>query len=171
VYWWTAHNAAEGELVEPARRKAHLLARFASWPFGLEQAISSTPSEAILQNDLVDRAPAKAYARGPVVLTGDAAHPTTPNLGQGANMAIDDAIVLARALRDETSIALACARYERERLPPTRQIVERSWSFGQMCRWQSPLAVSLRELMLRITPERMLRNLLRSQILESVGAL
>jgi 2-polyprenyl-6-methoxyphenol hydroxylase-like FAD-dependent oxidoreductase len=171
VYWWAAHNAEPGALLEPHARQAHLLARYAGWPFGLEAAIAATASEAILQNDLLDRAPIRAYARGRVVLTGDAAHPTTPNLGQGANMAIDDAIVLARALRDEADIAAACARYERERVPRTRQIVERSWSFGQLCRWQSPLAVWLRERMLGLTPESVMRGVLRSQILENVGRL
>ena len=86
-------------------------------------------------------------------------------------MAIDDAIVLARALRDEVSIAMACQRYERERVRRTRQIVERSWRFGQMCLWESKLTVTLRELMLRATPRFMLRGLLRSQILEGVGQL
>ena len=80
---------------------------------------------------LVDREPARRYARGRVVLLGDAAHPTTPNLGQGANMAIDDAIALARALRDEADVPRALARYERERLPRTRRIVKQSWDFGR----------------------------------------
>ncbi|HWZ88742.1 MAG TPA: FAD-dependent monooxygenase [Polyangiaceae bacterium] len=171
VYWWAAHNAPAETLLEPGARKAHLLTRYRGWPFGLEQAISATPDDAILQHDLVDRAPARLYARGRVILTGDAAHPTTPNLGQGANMAIDDAIVLARALRDEGTLAAARERYERERMPRTRQIVERSWSFGQMCRWESALAVSARELMVRMTPPGVMRGLLRSQILESVGRL
>lgn len=171
VYWWAAYNARAGETLEPSARKPDLLARYQGWPFGLAEAIAATPSASILQNDLVDRAPARAYARGRMVLTGDAAHPTTPNLGQGANMAIDDAIVLARALRDEVSIAVACQRYERERLRRTRQIVERSWRFGQMCLWESALAVALRELMLRATPQFMMRGLLRSQILEGVGQL
>jgi 2-polyprenyl-6-methoxyphenol hydroxylase-like FAD-dependent oxidoreductase len=171
VYWWAAHNAQENRLLASAERKAHLLTRYAGWPFGLEEAIAATPSEAILQNDLVDRAPAATYVQGRVMLSGDAAHPTTPNLGQGANMAIDDAISLARALRDEPTFAAAGQRYERERLRRTRQIVERSWSYGQMCRWESGAAVALRELMARMTPERVMRGLLRAQLLESVGRL
>jgi 2-polyprenyl-6-methoxyphenol hydroxylase-like FAD-dependent oxidoreductase len=105
------------------------------------------------------------------VLVGDAAHPTTPNLGQGANMAIDDAIVLARALRDADSLAAALARYQRERLERTRLIVKRSWSFGRPFRWKSRLAVKLRETMLRHTPARVTTEFLRWQILESVGKL
>ena len=97
AYWWVAHNAAEGRMLARSARKSQLMERYANWPFGLEQAIAATPADAILQNDLTDRAPAHTYTSERVILTGDAAHPTTPNLGQGANMAIDDAIALARS--------------------------------------------------------------------------
>jgi len=53
----------------------------------------------VLQHDIVDRPPVRGWGRGRVVLLGDAAHPTTPNLGQGAAMAIEDAQVLQRALK------------------------------------------------------------------------
>ncbi|HEX3772808.1 MAG TPA: FAD-dependent monooxygenase [Polyangiaceae bacterium] len=171
VYWWTAHNSPEGQLYTQEARRSFLLDRYRGWPQGLAEAIAATPAEAILQNDLVDRPPTKRYARGRVVLVGDAAHPTTPNLGQGANMAIDDAIVLARALRDENSVEAAFDRYRRERLSRTRKIVERSWSFGRMCCWDSAVAVRLREALLRATPRRVMRDALRWQILEGVGAL
>ncbi len=171
AYWWVAYNAPMGSVVEQQARREHLLQRYRGWPSTLEQAISATPSDAILQNDLVDREPARRYARGRVVLLGDAAHPTTPNLGQGANMAIDDAIALARALRDEADVPHALARYERERLPRTRRIVEQSWEFGRACTWESALAVWIRERMLRLTPRAALRRVLRTQIIENVGTL
>ncbi|HXJ21588.1 MAG TPA: FAD-dependent monooxygenase [Polyangia bacterium] len=171
VYWWVAHNAPVNEIVPPALRKAMLLERYRGWPFGLPDAIAATEEGGILQNDVVDRKPGRRYARGRVVLIGDAAHPTTPNLGQGANMAIDDALVLARALRDEESVADALARYERERLDRTRLIVKRSWAFGRPFRWRSRPAIKLREAILRRTPARTLTDLLRWQILENVGPL
>ncbi len=171
VYWWVAHNAPLNEIVPVEQRQAMLLERYRGWPFGLPEAIAATDAGAILQNDLVDRPPARQYTRGRVALVGDAAHPTTPNLGQGANMAIDDAIVLARALRDEDSLPLALARYERERLERTRLIVKRSWAFGRLFRWTSRPAVMMRELLMRRTPARMMTDLLRWQILEGVGSL
>ncbi len=171
VYWWVAYNAPMGQVVEQQARREHLLGRYRDWPSTLEQAIAATPSDTILQNDLVDREPAQRYARGRVVLLGDAAHPTTPNLGQGANMAIDDSITLARALRDEADVPRALARYERERLPRTRRIVQQSWDFGRLCTWESAPAVWLRERMLPLTPQSALRRVLRSQIIENVGRL
>jgi 2-polyprenyl-6-methoxyphenol hydroxylase-like FAD-dependent oxidoreductase len=171
VYWWVAHNAPVNDIVPSELRKAMLLERYRGWPFGLPDAIAATAEGGILQNDVVDRRPARRYARGRVVLVGDAAHPTTPNLGQGANMAIDDAIVLARALRDEESVEDALARYERERLDRTRMIVKRSWAFGRPFRWKSRPAMRVRELILRHTPTRTLTDLLRWQILDNVGSL
>jgi 2-polyprenyl-6-methoxyphenol hydroxylase-like FAD-dependent oxidoreductase len=171
VYWWVAHNAPLNEIVPVEKRQEMLLERYRGWPFGLPEAIAATDPGAILQNDLVDRPPARQYTRGRVALVGDAAHPTTPNLGQGANMAIDDAIVLARALRDEDSVPLALARYERERLERTRLIVKRSWAFGRLFRWTSRPAVKARELLMRRTPARMMTDVLRWQILENVGSL
>jgi 2-polyprenyl-6-methoxyphenol hydroxylase-like FAD-dependent oxidoreductase len=171
VYWWAAFNAPLNDIIPPERRKALLLERFGDWPFALAEAIAATPDGGILQNDLVDRRPARRYARGRVALLGDAAHPTTPNLGQGANMAIDDAIALARALRDEPSLPAALARYERERMERTRLIVKRSWSYGRPYRWTSRPAMRLREAMIRRTPTRVVTDLFRWQTLDSVGPL
>jgi 2-polyprenyl-6-methoxyphenol hydroxylase-like FAD-dependent oxidoreductase len=171
VYWWAALNAPAGKILPPEQRKPFLLDRFKGWPYGLPDAIEQTPPESILHNDLVDRPPAWVYAKGRLALIGDAAHPTTPNLGQGANMAIDDAIVLARCLRTSPSIPQALEQYQRERLPRTRLVVQRSWNFGQVCLWRSPIAIKLREASLRLTPKPVLKNILRWQILENAGTL
>jgi len=171
VYWWVAYNAPGNAPVPVQERHSHLLKRCAGWPVDLEKAIRATPQEAILHNDLVDRAPIRRYARGPLALMGDAAHPTTPNLGQGANMAIDDAIALARALHQENCLEDAWGRYHQERLDRTRLIVKRSWNFGKLCRWHSRVAVAMREFMVSATPKSTMRSMLRWQILESVGGL
>lgn len=49
----------------------------------------------ILQNDIVDRPPLRGWGHGGVTLLGDATHASTPNLGQGACQALEDAVVLA----------------------------------------------------------------------------
>ena len=57
---------------------------------------------------------------------GDAAHPTLPFLAQGANMALEDAIVLARCLDDFDDIAIGLRHYEQARLTRTAAIVRGS---------------------------------------------
>lgn len=168
VYWWAALNAPAGAILPPAERRAFVLDAYRGWPFSFESFVAGTPSESVLHNDLIDRVPVRSFSRGRMVLVGDAAHPTTPNLGQGANMAIDDAIVLARALAGS---AAPFAEYERQRLVRTTQIVQRSWRFGVACRWTSAPAVWLRELAVRATPQSAVVSMMRWQVLDDVGGL
>jgi 2-polyprenyl-6-methoxyphenol hydroxylase-like FAD-dependent oxidoreductase len=63
------------------------------------------------------------WHRGPLVVIGDAAHAPAPTSGQGASMAIEDAVVLADALRDAPSIPAAFAAYERARRERVEKIV------------------------------------------------
>ena len=74
------------------------------------------------------RDPMPQWARGHATLLGDAAHPMVPFMAQGACMAIEDAVVLARALNGatRTDIPDALERYEAERKPRTAQIQESS---------------------------------------------
>lgn len=70
-----------------------------------------------------DLAHVPIWQRGPLVIIGDAAHAPAPSSGQGASMAAEDAVVLAKALRDERSIGDALAAYERGRRPRVEKIV------------------------------------------------
>ena len=75
---------------------------------------------------LVGREPQKGWAQGSICLLGDAAHPTLPFLAQGANMAIEDAAVMARCLAEYDSPATAFAGFEAARWQRTADIVNRS---------------------------------------------
>jgi salicylate hydroxylase len=74
---------------------------------------------------LLGRDPLEAFAQGRVCVMGDAAHPTLPFLAQGANMALEDAVVLARCL-DLGEPTEALRRYEAARLDRTAAIVRGS---------------------------------------------
>ena len=67
---------------------------------------------------------AKTWHDGPLALLGDAAHPTLPFLAQGANMALEDAWVLAACLADDDSPIAAFTRYQATRKPRCHRIVE-----------------------------------------------
>ena len=60
------------------------------------------------------------WHNGPMIIVGDAAHATSPSSGQGASLAIEDAVVLAKCLRDAPDVQQAFVAYERLR----RQRVE-----------------------------------------------
>lgn len=66
---------------------------------------------------------AQVWQEHRLALLGDAAHPTLPFLAQGANMALEDAFVLARCLAEDAATHDALARYEALRRPRTARIV------------------------------------------------
>jgi salicylate hydroxylase len=72
---------------------------------------------------LLGREPRDTLARGRVALVGDAAHPTLPMLAQGANMAIEDGMVLARCLAGYDDAETALAHYDRARVGRTARLV------------------------------------------------
>jgi 2-polyprenyl-6-methoxyphenol hydroxylase-like FAD-dependent oxidoreductase len=112
---------------------------------------ASTP---LLHNDLCDVL-APRFASGRVVLLGDAAHATTPNMGQGAAMAIEDAAVLDEVLAvGGGDVGGALAEYEHRRRPRVERIREQSWRFGRLAQWQNPAACVLRDALVRLTPDR-----------------
>lgn len=75
-----------------------------------------------------------AWSKGRIVLLGDAVHATTPHLGQGAGMAVEDAIVLAEELDREPDVATACVNYRSRRYERCSYIVNTSLSicYGQL---------------------------------------
>jgi 2-polyprenyl-6-methoxyphenol hydroxylase-like FAD-dependent oxidoreductase len=80
-------------------------------------------SEVDLALPVHDLPPLRTWHKGRVVLTGDAAHATSPSSGQGASQAIEDAIVLARCLRDTADHREAFERFESERRERVERVV------------------------------------------------
>lgn len=93
-----------------------------------------------------------------MVLLGDAAHPTTPNLGQGAAMAIEDACVLARALDHKPVLSDALALFERARVPCTTWVTRTSRHIGAVGQWTAPWATTGRDHALRLAPQAVQRR-------------
>ena len=152
VYWYAVRNAPEGEADGPAGRKADVLALVRGWARPAEEVIGATRDSAILRNDIYDRPPLRRWVVGRAALLGDAAHPMTPNLGQGACQALEDALELARCLRSSGDAQIGLDAYQARRLPRTSAIVRRSRQIGRVSQWSNPLACRLREALLRITP-------------------
>jgi salicylate hydroxylase len=79
------------------------------------ELIRAIPPGALFKWGLRDREPLQRYFKGRVAMLGDAAHPMTPFLGQGACIAIEDAMVLARALAAAGTLEEAFGMYENTR--------------------------------------------------------
>jgi 2-polyprenyl-6-methoxyphenol hydroxylase-like FAD-dependent oxidoreductase len=154
VYWFATANmkAGEGAKQTAVEGKHQLLQRFRGWHKPIETLISQTPADEILQNDIYDLRPSRPWYQNRVVLLGDAIHATTPNMGQGACMAIESAVVLAQQLQQSPDWQTALQNYEAIRSPRTAWITKQSWQIGSMGQWQNPAAVRLRDWVMGIMP-------------------
>ncbi|TLP52887.1 FAD-dependent monooxygenase [Microbispora triticiradicis] len=138
--------------------KDELIRLFGRWHDPIPALLAAAEPGAVLRHDIYSLdTPLPALHSGRIALLGDAAHPMTPNLGQGACQAIEDAVVLARhvspgggpAAEPAADLAAGLAAYSRERLARTTPIVRRSRLVGRLSGWRDPLAVALRDGALR----------------------
>jgi len=150
---WYANLNLASNFERPRDSIAFLEQQFKKWPMNCGAFFGRTNPEEISIARIQDKKPLTSWSRGHVVLTGDAAHPMTPDAGQGACQSIEDAAVLAIAARNEHSIGDLIRHYERKRIPRTTYIVNYSRKIGKFSNWSNPLAVKLREWTFTMIPE------------------
>jgi 2-polyprenyl-6-methoxyphenol hydroxylase-like FAD-dependent oxidoreductase len=160
VYWFATANASQGGK-DPHDAVSALAERFLGWHAPIEEAILATPEQHLLRTDIHDRDPIVRWADGRVVLLGDAAHPMTPNLGQGGCQAIEDAVVLARAFTRHDDVLAAFREYESARVRRANEVVRRSRTLGAVGQWSGSVSRFLRDTTMRLTPEFVVRRQMR----------
>jgi 2-polyprenyl-6-methoxyphenol hydroxylase-like FAD-dependent oxidoreductase len=157
-YWFATEDVPEGGR-DPDDLHPVLLEKFAEFGEDAAAVIRATPRAAILRNDIVDLPPIDTWIRGNVVLLGDAAHAMTPNLGQGACQAVEDAVVLAAELgRPGTDVPSALARYVDVRQARARSLQRMSDRMGNIGQWSHPVLTGLREVVFRTMPQWIVRR-------------
>ncbi|MDF2718016.1 MAG: hypothetical protein K0R28_4941 [Paenibacillus sp.] len=161
VYWFACINAVARDPKFAGFRKDGLIRHFEGYHSPIRELLEATDDDALLHNDIYDLKPLNRFAFGSVVLVGDAAHATTPNLGQGAGQAMEDAVFLAECLANHSTVEEAYARFERLRLARTRKIVNTSWTLGKIAQIESKLLCGIRNGLFRAIPARMNERQLR----------
>ncbi|MEV6776601.1 FAD-dependent monooxygenase [Streptomyces syringium] len=150
--WHAVLNAPEGtRFPDPL---AEVRRRCGGWHSPIPALLAATRPEAVLHHDIKELVvPLPVYAVGRVALLGDAAHAMTPNLGQGACQAMEDAAVLTAALATESTVEAALARYDTERRPRSQAVARAARQAGRMGQQLShPAAVTLRNAAMRLAP-------------------
>ncbi|MGE6762328.1 FAD-dependent monooxygenase [Corallococcus interemptor] len=153
VYWYATLNAPAGAEDAPGQTLAVLQERFAGWHAPITQLIAATPPERVLRTDIHDRPPVPRWSRGRVTLLGDAAHPMTPNLGQGGCQAIEDGVVLGECLAAPGSVEDALRAYESRRVKRANALVVRSHQVGRVAQWETGVARFVRDALFRRVPQ------------------
>lgn len=146
VYWYALVNSGR------YTPDLNLQEVFSGFHAEISALIGQTPHAQILLNDIIDLNPINKWQKENVCLIGDAAHATTPNLGQGACQAIEDAHVLGKLLDRGIPLEDTFAEYEALRRKKAHQIVRNSWTIGKMAHFENGLAVAARNFLVRSVP-------------------
>jgi 2-polyprenyl-6-methoxyphenol hydroxylase-like FAD-dependent oxidoreductase len=157
TYWFATKNAAEGEADESGGRKEEIARRFTHWHDPIPAVAAAAEEDAILRNDVSYLEPLSRWSDGRIVLLGDAAHATTPGVGQGAALAIEDAVVLAAKLGGGDPAA-PLAEYEAARRSRADAILKMSRRADKLAQLRRPFACRLRNAVVRHLPERAQRR-------------
>lgn len=153
--------------VDPERdRHAWVAAKYAG--FGgpapaVMEALADQPDVPLMRHDIEDLS-TQVWRGQRIALLGDAGHATTPNLGQGAGMALEDALALVRCLRTASDPSAALAAYEAMRSARVAAVVRTSRQLGAMAQWSHPLAVALNNLAARCVPSALSRRSLTALV-------
>jgi 2-polyprenyl-6-methoxyphenol hydroxylase-like FAD-dependent oxidoreductase len=126
VMWWStepAHgiDAATFRAMDQDALKRHLLDFHAGWHDPIPRLLEAAENIAVTAT--LDVATLPTWSRKRTLLIGDAAHATSPHAGQGASLALEDAMRLARLLQDAQELGATFQNFERERRPRAERIV------------------------------------------------
>ncbi|BBX64574.1 monooxygenase [Mycobacterium saskatchewanense] len=159
VYWFAVVDRARCGTGAAALQE--IRDRFDSWHEPIGRLIDATEPDAVNYVSSEELSgPLSSYVHGRIVLVGDAAHAMSPNLGQGANQALEDAATLCALLTAAPGsgiegIDAALRRYDRIRRPRTQRIARESRGIGVAAQWSHPLLVRLREAGMSAVPDRL----------------
>lgn len=153
IYWFATSQTPQGGTDADASQTVHRL--FGSWHRPIPEIIAATEPETILRHDIFDLADLPStfvHRRG--VLLGDAAHAMTPDIGQGAGQAIEDAATLTLLLRGATihNLDQVLERYDNLRRPRTRAFWRLARTTGRIAQLSNPGVALLRDTGLRALP-------------------
>jgi 2-polyprenyl-6-methoxyphenol hydroxylase-like FAD-dependent oxidoreductase len=155
LYWFVSESRPEPEAPVLRGDKDRLERLLVGWHDPIQAAIASTPEEVISGTGIYTRRPARTWGRERVTLLGDAAHPMTPDLSQGAAQALEDAVVLAASLRDVEDPEIGLRAYEALRRRRTAPIVKRSRAAGRLAQSSGRVGATLRDVLMGSLPNRL----------------
>jgi len=163
IYWFACINAPQNDNTIRQFKVAELQNHFKSFHEPIPSILQHTKDESLIWNDIIDLKPINQYAFDKVVIIGDAGHAMTPNMGQGACQAIEDAVILADELNSNSDVKIAFKQFEKRRVKRVHYIVNTSWTIGKLAQTENKLLASVRNFVFKNIPgsvnERQLKTL------------
>lgn len=150
IYWFACINTPLEDRIREYSIE-DLRKQFKSYPREVFKLLASTPEDKVINGPIMDIDPLKQFAYNRVLLIGDAAHATTPNMGQGACMAVEDVAVLWDELKTN-DLKTAFVNFEKRRLQRTKYIIKNSRRAGKIAQSSNSFVNYFRNNLFRILP-------------------
>jgi 2-polyprenyl-6-methoxyphenol hydroxylase-like FAD-dependent oxidoreductase len=161
LYCFAVANAPRGEADPLEGRLDRFRKRFASFGGQVPDVLSAlTHPEELLHADL-EEIPKSPWFERRVALLGDAAHAMTPNMGQGAAMALEDSAVLVENLTQPGSLEERLEGWVGRRASRVRWVQNQSRRIGKIGQLEGAFGCFMRNAVMSITPERAAAGALR----------
>ncbi|MCH6264473.1 FAD-dependent monooxygenase [Neobacillus citreus] len=162
IYWFACVNAPyqSKDLLDFTTNDLYHL--FQTYHSPVPEIIKCTNDNDLIWNDIIDIKPMNRFAFNKILLIGDAAHATTPNIGQGAGQAIEDALILSQVLKSNRNMEEAFTEFENLRISKTKKIVNLSWRIGKAAQLDNRLLISIRNSIMRRLPSKIQEKQLES---------
>ena len=152
VYWYATKRESSGGTEDREKITQQLISIYSSFPDPIAEILSRTDMPSIIRDDIYDLAPLRSWFSGRAILVGDAAHASTPNLGQGGAQAIEDSWVLADKIASCNSLPEAFQNFQASRLPKVEKIASASWQIGRVTNLSNKLDCVARNTLFRCVP-------------------
>lgn len=162
VYWYATKREDAGGIDDPRNLKQQLFKLYEEFLDPVGEIILQTDPSSIIRDDINDLAPLTTWFSSSVILTGDAAHASTPNLGQGGAQAIEDSWVLTEKIATCETMQSAFEKFQESRFAKVQKIVNVSWQIGKATNISSKMACEIRNTLFRYLPSFMAKQQSRS---------
>jgi 2-polyprenyl-6-methoxyphenol hydroxylase-like FAD-dependent oxidoreductase len=151
IIWYATWNAREGvrDATDTAERLRTL---FGAWHDPIPAVIEATPESGLIRNDIYDARPTRTWVRGQVTLIGDAIHPMTPDLAQGACQAIVDGTTLAACLAASRDTRAGLREYQQRRWRNAATVTLMARNAATMGQWKGRASCAARDALFRAMP-------------------
>ena len=154
IYWLAVQEERNFKKDISTTLKDYLLEIYKGFAPIVLKMLNKTTENDILQNELVDIKPNyKSWFKNNAVFIGDSIHATTPNLGQGACQAIEDAYTLGTCMQNNMDNAFA--KYQSIRFKKVKYVVKQSWKIGKMSLLNNGFQKKILHLLLKFYPQKL----------------
>ncbi|WNF22367.1 FAD-dependent monooxygenase [Mesobacillus jeotgali] len=152
VFWYALKKSSTENSDMQEWSPIDLLFNYFYYHEPIQEILENTPPDHIIYDNLYELKPLTPHHTGKILLLGDSAHASMPNIGQGASQAAEDAVYLAKWIRTEETIDKAFSQYETHRQERMKLIKEEMKLYGLAARIDFPGLCSLRNKLLQMTP-------------------